>query len=128
MLDVAAALDAPVPAADLPEVNDTIKWAKLQPAVALRAKRAKTIYPRIAPHQDPSDVYRLKLQKGDRLNVRLQQPAGTRLKLAFGATRLARQRGAGFTQKIKKSGSYFVGVTIEKSPAAGTGYALTFTR
>lgn len=128
MLDVAAALDAPVPAADLPEVNDTIKWAKLQPAVALRPHRAKTIYPRIAPHQDPSDVYRVKLQKGDRLNVRLQQPAGTRLKLAFGATRLARQRGAGFTQKIKKSGSYFVGVTIEKSPAAGTGYALTFKR
>ena len=128
LLDVQAALDAPVPTADLPEVNDTIKWAQLQPPVLSPPAHSRTIYPRIAPHQDPSDVYRMKLKKGDRLQVRLQQPPGTKLELAFGAKALARRRGTMFTQKITKAGTYFVGVTIAKSPAAGSGYALTLKR
>jgi hypothetical protein len=77
---------------------------------------------------DPSDVYRLRLKKGDRLQVRLQQPAGTKLKLSFGATKLAPTPGTTFTERIKKTGTYFVGVTIGKTPPAGSGYALSFKR
>jgi hypothetical protein len=128
MLDVQAAVNGPVPAPDQPEVNDTIKWAKLQPVTLAAPRRSVTIFPRIAPHQDPSDVYRLKLKKGDRLQVRLQQPKGVALKLQFGASKLGAKRGATFTQKIAKTGTYFVGLTIAKSPPAGTGYALTLKR
>jgi subtilisin family serine protease len=128
LLNVAEALNGPVPSADLPEVNDDIKWAKLQPAVLTPTMRSKTIYPRIAPHQDPSDVYRVKLKKGDVLNIRLQQPSGTKLRLSYGGGKLASKRGTTFRQKIKKTGTYFVGVTIAKSPPSGTGYALTFRR
>jgi hypothetical protein len=77
---------------------------------------------------DPADVYRLKLKKGDRLRVKLQQPAGTKLRLAFGATKLARRSAAGFTQKIKKAGTYYVGVSIQSSPPEGAGYGLSLKR
>jgi subtilisin family serine protease len=128
LLNVADTLNAPVPSADLPEVNDTIKWAKIQPPVLAAPQRSRTIYPRIAPHADPSDVYRVKLKKGDRLQVRLQQPAGTHLKLSFGAKSLAKRGGTSFTQKVAKTGSYFVGVTIGQAPEVGSGYALTLKR
>jgi subtilisin family serine protease len=128
MLDVPAVLSASVPSPDQSEVDDDIGWAKLQPAVLTAPKRSRTLFARIAPHQDPSDVYRVKLKKGDRLKVRLQQPAGTKLKLAFGAKSLARKNGLSFTQKIKKAGTYFVGVTIRTSPPAGTGYSLSLKR
>jgi hypothetical protein len=77
---------------------------------------------------DPADVYRVRLKKGDHLQVRLQEPAGTRLRLSFGATKLAAKRGTSFSQKIKTSGTYFVGVTIQQAPPAGAGYALTLRR
>jgi hypothetical protein len=128
MLDVAASLDAPLPSADLPEVNDDIHWAKLQPAVLSAPKRSRTLFARIAPHMDPADVYRLRLRKGDRLQVNLQQPSGVKLGLAFGSARLAARSGTKFAQRVKKTGTYYVGVTIKQSPPAGTGYALTLKR
>jgi subtilisin family serine protease len=128
MLDVAAALAAPVPPADQPEVNDDIKWAKLQRPTLAAPKRSRTIAGRIEPHMDPADVYRLALKKGDRLRVRLQQAAGTQLRLAFGATKLASRGGTSFSQKIKKTGSYFVGLSIRQAPPAGSGYTLTLKR
>jgi hypothetical protein len=128
LLDLAAAVNAGVPAADQPEVNDDIAWAKQQTAVLSAPKRSRTLSARIAPHMDPADVYRLKLKKGDRLEVKLQVPAGAKLRLAFGATRLAAKSGAAFTQRIKKTGTYYVGVTIRKSDPAGTGYGLSLKR
>lgn len=128
MLDVAASLAASVPAADQSEVDDDISWAKLQPAVLSAPKRSRSLFARIAPHMDPSDVYRVKLRRGDRLEVRLQQPAGTKLKLAFGSKRLARKPGVAFTQRVKKAGAYYVGVTIQTSPPAGAGYTLSLRR
>jgi hypothetical protein len=128
MIDVAAALNAPVPKADQPEVNDDINWAKLQKPVLVAPKRARTVAARIAPHMDPSDVYRVKLKKGDRFQVRLKQPAGTRLRLSFGASKLASKRGASFSQRIKKTGTYFVGLAIQQAPPAGTDYTLTLKR
>jgi subtilisin family serine protease len=128
MLDLPEVMNAPVPTPDQPEVNDTIKWAKLQPPALSAPKRSRILYARIAPHQDPADVYRVKLRRGDRLQVRLQEPSGTKLKLQFGANSLAARKGTSFTQKIKKAGTYFVGVTLGQSPAAGSGYALTLKR
>jgi hypothetical protein len=128
MLDVAAAVDAPVPSADLPEVNDDISWAKLQPLAFAAPKRSRTIHARIAPHADPADVYRVKLRRGDRVRIRLQQPEGTKLKLSFGPRKLVPRPGRSFTQKIRKPGAYYVGVTIAKSSPAGTDYGLTFSR
>jgi subtilisin family serine protease len=128
MLDVAAALDAPVPSPDLPEVNDDIAWAKLQPVVFGAPRRARTLFARIAPHMDPADVYRVKLRKRDRLRVRLQAAPGARLKLAFGARKLASRAGSSFTQRIRTTGTYYVGVSIAKSPPAGSGYALSLKR
>jgi serine protease len=127
-LDVAAALDAPVPSADQPEVNDDIGWAKQQPVALSAPRRSKTLFARIAPHVDPADVYRVRLKKNDRLRVRLQQPARTKLLLSFGATKLAAKAGTSFTQNVKKTGTYYVGVTIRQSPPAGTGYALSLKR
>jgi subtilisin family serine protease len=128
LLDVPAALNAPVPSPDQPEVNDTINWAKIQPPVLSAPKRSRTLYARIAPHQDPADVYRVKLKKGDKFSMRLQQPSGTKLRLSFGAAKLGAKRATSFTQKIKKSGAYYVGVTINTTPPAGSGYALTLKR
>jgi subtilisin family serine protease len=128
VLNLPEVLDAPVPTADQPEVNDTIKWAKIQPAALSAPKRSRTLFARISPHQDPSDVYRVKLKKGDKLQVRLQQPSGSSLKLSFGATKLASKSGSSFAQAIKKTGTYYVGVAIKQSPPVGTGYALTLKR
>jgi subtilisin family serine protease len=128
LLDVAASVDAPVPTADLPEVNDDIQWAKLQPTLMSAPKRSRTVFARIAPHMDPADVYRLRLKKGDRLQVRLQQPSGVKLRLSFASTRLVSKPGTHFTQRIQRTGTYYVGVTIQQSPPAGTGYALSLKR
>jgi subtilisin family serine protease len=128
MLDVAAALAAPVPSADQPEVNDDISWAKEQTPVLAAPKHSKTLAARIAPHMDPADVYRVRLKKGDRLRVVLRQAAGTKLRLSFGAKQLGPKPGAGFTQRIKSTGTYYVGVTIRQSPAAGTDYKLSLKR
>jgi hypothetical protein len=128
MLDVAAAVDAPIPSGDQPEVNDDIGWAKQQPPALSAPQRSKTLFARIAPHMDPSDVYRVRLRKNDRLKVRLQKPSGATLRLSFGSKSLARKSRTSFTQRIKKTGTYFVGVTIQQSPPAGTGYALSLKR
>jgi hypothetical protein len=128
MLDVAASLDAPVPSADEPEVNDDIGWAKLQSAVLTASRRSRTVFARIAPHMDPVDVYRLRLKKGDRLRASLKAPAGVRLRLSFGKKALARKKSAKFAERIRATGTYYVGVTIQKSPDAGTGYSLSLAR
>jgi hypothetical protein len=128
MLDVAASLDGPVPAADEPEVNDDIGWAKLQSAVLSAPKRSRTVFARIAPHMDPADVYRLKLKKGDRVRASLKAPAGVKLRLSFGKKSLTRKKSASFSERIRTTGAYYVGVTIQKSPDAGTGYSLSLVR
>lgn len=128
MLDLPAVLDAPVPTADQPEVNDTIAWAKLQPLALGATKRSRTLFARLAPHQDPVDVYRVRLKRGDRFQARLQLPGGVKLRLQFGAKKLANRSGTTFTQKIAKSGVYYVGIVLVKSPEGGTGYALTLKR
>jgi hypothetical protein len=77
---------------------------------------------------DPADVYRVKLKKGDRFKVTVRLPSGATAALAFGARTLARVRGGSVTLHIKRSGTYFVGLTLGKSPEAGVSYTLTLKR
>jgi hypothetical protein len=128
LLDVPASLRAPVPAPDQPEVNDDIKWAKLQSAVLTTTRRSRTFSARLAPHTDPADVYRIKLRKRDRLHVGLRGYAGAGFRLSFGSKSLRAIRGSSFTRTIKTSGTYFVGVKLLESPDAGTTYKLSLKR
>jgi subtilisin family serine protease len=62
MLDVAASLNAPVPTPDVPEVNDDVKWARLQSAVLTPSRRSHTLLAQMTPRVDPADVYRVRLK------------------------------------------------------------------
>jgi hypothetical protein len=128
LLDVTATLAAPVPPADQPEVNDDVKWAKLQSAVLTPARRSRKLSAQMARRMDPADVYRLRLKKGDRFSARVKLPTTARARLAFGKSKLALVRGTSISKKIKQTGTYFVGVRLGKSPDAGISYTLTLKR
>ena len=128
LLHVADSVSAPVPPADVPEVNDTIEWAKLQPAVLTPSRRSRNLSAQMESRMDPADVYRLRLKRGDRLSARLKMPAGATAQLRFGVSKLASVRGGSLKQKIKRTGTYFVGVALGKSPDAGISYTLTLKR
>jgi subtilisin family serine protease len=128
LLDVAAVLDARVPTPDQPEVNDSVKWAKLQTPILTPAKRSRTLSAQMTPRADPSDVYRVRLKKGDHFNARLRMPSGATARLAFGPGRLSAIHGGSFRTRVKRTGTYFVGVTLGKSPDAGISYKLTLNR
>ena len=55
-------------------------------------------------------------------------PAGATARLGFGTSKLASVRGTSLTKKIKRTGTYYVGLTLGKSPAAGITYTLTLKR
>ncbi|MEA2495256.1 MAG: serine protease [Thermoleophilaceae bacterium] len=128
MLDVAAALAAPVPDADVAEVNDDVHWARLQSAALAPPKRTRALTARIAPHSDPSDVYRVRLNKKDRFRASLSVPSGSDLRLSFGSSKLKRVTGRTISKRITRGGTYFVGVTIARSDPAGATYRLTLKR
>lgn len=128
LLDVPAVLAAPVPPSDQPEVNDTIKWAKLQSAALSAPKRSRTLTAQMAPRMDPVDVYRVRLKTGDRFSARVKLPGGATAGLAFGRSKLAAVRGTKLSRKITRTGTYFVGVTLGKSPEAGVTYRLSLKR
>jgi hypothetical protein len=48
--------------------------------------------------------------------------------MAFGMSRLVSVRRTSITKKIKQTGTYFVGLTLGKSPPAGINYTLTLKR
>lgn len=128
MLNVRAALDAPTPTADASEVNDDIRWAKLQGLTMSATKNSKTVFARLAPHTDPADVYGVKLKQGQTFRARLTSPGGVKIALSFGSKKLAAKRGPQFKQKITKTGTYYVGAKLLKSPQVGAGYALRLSR
>jgi subtilisin family serine protease len=120
MLDVGAAVAAPLPPADQPEVDDTVSWADRHPAVLTTAKRSRSLTARIATHSDPVDVYRVRLRKGDRFRATLQ---GAGMTLGFrNRTRKLRQG------RITKTGTYYVTITAKSNPPEGADYKLTLKR
>jgi hypothetical protein len=128
MLDVPAVLNAPIPTKDVPEVNDDIHWAKLQPIALSASKKKKTLFARMAPHTDPADVYGVRLKKGQSFHARVTNPSGVKISLSFGQKTLKAKKGTSFSQKITKTGTYYVGLKLKSSPASGTGYALYLSR
>jgi subtilisin family serine protease len=120
MLDVAAALSAPVPPADQPEVNDTVSWADTHAPVLTTAQRSRTLTGRVATHFDPADVYRVRLKKGDRFRATLQGSGAT---LAFGDRTRRLKQG-----RIQRTGTYYVTVTAQATVPAGADYTLTLRR
>jgi subtilisin family serine protease len=120
MLDVAAALAAPVPPADQPEVDDTVSWANTHAPVLTASKRSRTLTGRVATHSDPADVFRVQLKKGDRFRATLQG-AGTTLSFGDRSRRLKQGR-------IQRSGTYYVTVAAQANVPAGADYKLTLRR
>ena len=121
LLNVPAALAAPVPPADAAEVDDTVVWAKKHPAVLTAKTRQATIKAHVIAGKDPADVFRATLKKGDRFSATLKG-SSVSLKLTD-AKQHAIKAG-----RVGKAGDYFAVVTAGSTPPEGVDYALTLKR
>jgi hypothetical protein len=127
LLDVPAVLDAPIPPADQPEVDDTIPWAKRHPPVLTPRRRARQLAGRVSPHADPADVFRLTLKKHDRLRV-TAKTSTAQVQLTLGDGKRTLGRGSALKATISRSGTYYVSVSPKGSPPEGIDYFLGFRR
>ncbi|HEY7197192.1 MAG TPA: S8 family serine peptidase [Gaiellaceae bacterium] len=139
LLDVPAALQAAgnaLPARDDLEPNDDPgEWA------ATVAGKSATVDATVTRYEDPRDVYRYKLQRGQRITLRLSGPtvSGRGLTLwrpgtltvgagpkwrAAGSKRVGSTRVV--TYKAPKTGWYYAAVTLQQFN--GGAYRLTFAR
>jgi subtilisin family serine protease len=143
VLDVAGAidsLDATLPQPDLYEVNDEAG----SNAPRLWGRRGQRIRATIDYWDDPLDVYRIKLKRGERLIARLRGPRGTNTNLllwkpgtrrvtGFAADRrqlAAQSKSPGSVERIRirvrRTGWYYLEV---KASSAGFGkYILSFRK
>jgi len=76
VLDVAAALAAPVPVKDTPEVNDHVYWvtgsfARSHPARLTPKRRRAVLRGTVEALNDPTDVYPVRLKRGDTFKATL---------------------------------------------------------
>jgi Subtilase family len=148
-VSLAAALAAPVPAADRGEPNDAIDhvdgsaFSTADPFI-YRGGAARTIKASVTPAEDPADVYRIRLRAGARAKATLT-PTGANADLSayagkakfLTATPLARSRKAGTaTDRItirnttRKTATFYV---VVRTPASGahtlaTPYALKLAK
>ncbi|HET9025624.1 MAG TPA: S8 family serine peptidase [Burkholderiaceae bacterium] len=128
LLDVAAVLNAPVPAADQPEVDDDITFSKLHAPVLKPSRRSRQVKGRVATHTDPADVLRVQLKKGDRLRAKLKAGAGATLKMRLSDGRRALTSGRSISYRVKRPAVYYVSITVTKTPPAGADYTLSLKR
>ena len=151
LLDVAAALSAPVPAGDGPEVDDDVFWVngvnRSRNPLRLGSKRKKqTFKARVSAFNDPIDVYRVSLVKGDRLTVTLKGAAGSRFAIGLWSPRTkgfdisdrksavlvdyADRRGASekLVSRVGAGGVYYVSIEAPHSDAPDTTYSVTLAR
>jgi hypothetical protein len=152
VVNVASALTAKAPADEPGELDDDVYWvtgryAADHPFQLTPRRRSRTIKDRLGAFNDPFDVFRLKLRKGDVLNVALKGAPRTRFALGLWnpGTRgfeiserrtrhlsdHADHRGAGERLKdhIRRSGTYYVSVeALRPDPPTGTTYTLTLKR
>ena len=137
---VAAALRPPLPPADRFEPNDG-PGAR---AFRLFGRRGRRINPTIDYWDDPIDVYRVRLVRGQRLTVQLRGPAGSELDLALwrpgtkqlegravAGFRVARSASPGASERIsryraRERGWHYLDVRITKPGSAG--YSLTYSK
>jgi hypothetical protein len=125
LLDIRGVLAAPTPAPDQPEVDDTVAWAKRHRLVMSARQKQRRLSGRLAPHVDPSDVFRVRLKAGD--TVRLTT-AGAHVTLTFQTTRATLARGKSIRQVVRRSGVYYVGVRQKNAPPQGVDYSLLLQR
>lgn len=141
LLDVAAALAAPVPPGDPAEADDDIGLVHGAPVLSLKRTRSATRDDRVAVHTDPADVVRVRLRRGDRFVASVSRTPGARLQLALwspAATasapaagaggRLARSASGRLAVTIRRAGIYCVSISAVRTPPAGVGYRLTLRR
>jgi subtilase family protein len=152
VVNVASALTAKAPADEPGELDDDVYWvtgryAAGHPFQLTPRRRSRTIKDRLGAFNDPFDVFRLKLRRGDVLNVSLKGARGTRFALSLwnsGARGFdvsqrrtrplsdhADRRGPGekLRDHIAKSGTYYVSVeALRPDPTTGTTYTLTLKR
>ncbi|HEX8856374.1 MAG TPA: S8 family serine peptidase, partial [Thermoleophilaceae bacterium] len=153
VLDVSNALSGPVPVGDGYEVDDDVYWitgrfAKSHRALLRRTRRSGRATGRVSGFNDPTDVYRVELRKGDSLKATLTGAAGSRFALGIWSPRTRglditenRTRGrllayrdkpgAGerlTARKVATSGSYYVSVEAPHPDRADTTYVLTVRR
>jgi hypothetical protein len=151
LLDVAAALSAPVPAGDGPEVDDDVYWVtgpnKARNPVRLGPRRrAQTFRARVSAFNDAIDVYRVRLLKGDRLTVTLKGAAGSRFAIGLWSPRakgfdigerktaalMDYADRAGSSEKLRatvtKAGVYYVSVEAPHADGPETTYSVTLGR
>jgi hypothetical protein len=80
-------------------------------------------------HTDPADMFRVRLKAGDRLRATLSAPGGgLTLSLQIPARLVASTKSTQLTFRARRAGVYYVAVTVQRTPPAGTDYTLTLRR
>jgi Subtilase family len=129
VLDVLGATTAPTPAALGNEVDDDILFAKLRPAVRLKLGRARTLKDSLSAAKDNTDVFRIKLKKGELISasvsskvadalfsVSLYDRTSGPMDLTNDVTKHVLKDSGGLSptpfvnKRVKKGGTYYVAV------------------
>lgn len=152
VLDVAAAVAARKPVDDGREVDDDVYWVTGRYArkhrVRLARKRTERIRARASAYNDPVDVYKVSLRKGEHFTAKLSGPTGSRYALSLwnkrtkgfditnlrtGGRRIAYRDRRGRTEQLElkaatKTGIFYLAVEAPHPDKRDTLYKLTLTR
>jgi subtilisin family serine protease len=129
MLNVADNMTAATPPLLGNEVDDDIMFAKLKPVVALKVGKARTIKDSLSAAKDNTDVFRIKLKKGEAISANVTTKVTDAL---FSVSLYDRNSGAMdltndvtkhvlgdsgglsptafMSRRVKKTGTYFIAV------------------
>ncbi len=146
VLDVAATLTAAPPSAGPGEVDDDVYWLKGANAATHRPllgprKHSGSVSASVERYKDPSDVYRVMLRRGERLQLRLTSQAGVQMQLGVwdpstGPFEISssrhRHRLAAKTISVsgslvytaRRAGTFFVSVAALRTLNGGSAYNL----
>jgi hypothetical protein len=137
LVDLAAALTAPVPPADRGEPNDDMAYADGtdfdQPDPYIyRGGAARTVTATAAPSEDPADVYRIRVKGRGRAVARLSQTGGLTLSVYAGSAKSLKAtpvtrggRTLRIRNPINKTKTYYV--VVRAATAAPSRPALPYT-
>jgi subtilisin family serine protease len=155
MLDVATAVTDPAPKLLGNEIDDDVMFAKLKPVIALKLGRTKTIQDTESAAKDNTDVFRIKLKKGEGITANianknsnalfsvslLDRTAGP-LDMTNDVTKHILKDSGGLSptpymgKRVKKTGTYYIAVEtpdalqdeVDDSTPTDQPYALKLKR